>query len=217
MLLFGVDFLLLFSFFLFIFFSSSRDEYNEEGPRMSVITNESGLQCLHERTNDRPNEHFPAESAQRLIGGIDVAAGHFHPPKKIHPQSQSQSQFPLRRPLSEEPPPSPPSPTTQKTTLPPPMAPHHEPGQFKPRDTIGLATKGTLILGGTGLFVSAVQNTLTKQNVGPFGVITRTGGTIATFGTSPPLPSTVGAGAGAGSPLLKQKNSGNGRLLHVFP
>ncbi|KAL0635929.1 hypothetical protein Q9L58_005067 [Maublancomyces gigas] len=61
------------------------------------------------------------------------------------------------------------------------MAPHHEPGQFKPRDTIGLATKGTLILGGTGLFVSAVQNTLTKQNVGPFGVITRTGGTIATF------------------------------------
>lgn len=53
---------------------------------------------------------------------------------------------------------------------------------FVRRDAVGLATKGTLILGGAGLFMSAIQNTLTKQNVGMFGVITRTGGTVGIFG-----------------------------------
>lgn len=136
---------------------------------------------------------FPAESAQHLIGGIDVAAGHFHPPRSSTPprhRCNSRNRNRNRNSLSAGP--------YRRNhhhhhhhhhqKQPPPMAPHHEPGQFKPRDTIGLATKGTLILGGTGLFVSAVQNTLTKQNVGPFGVITRTGGTIATFGNSPPPP-----------------------------
>ncbi|KAH0605803.1 uncharacterized protein H6S33_004260 [Morchella sextelata] len=57
------------------------------------------------------------------------------------------------------------------------MAPS-ESRQFKRKDAIGLATKGTLIFGGAGLFMSAIQNTLTKQNVGAWGVITKTGGTV---------------------------------------
>lgn len=68
------------------------------------------------------------------------------------------------------------------------MAPREEEPPFKRRDAIGLATKGTLIVGGAGLFVSAVQNTLTKQNVGALGVITKTGGTVATFGKPSRLP-----------------------------
>ncbi|PWY88488.1 NADH-ubiquinone oxidoreductase 213 kDa subunit [Aspergillus heteromorphus CBS 117.55] len=38
-----------------------------------------------------------------------------------------------------------------------------------------------MITGGVGLFASAVQNTLTKRNVGPMGVFTRSGGTIGIF------------------------------------
>lgn len=44
--------------------------------------------------------------------------------------------------------------------------------------------KITALTGGVGLLASAVQNTLTRQNVGPWGVLTRTGGTIGIFGTS---------------------------------
>lgn len=39
-----------------------------------------------------------------------------------------------------------------------------------------------MITGAAGTMVSAIQNTLTKQNVNAWGVITRTGGTIAVFG-----------------------------------
>lgn len=48
-----------------------------------------------------------------------------------------------------------------------------------------------MIVGGAGLFLSAVQNSLTRQNVTGWGVITRTGGTIAAFGMlhrRPPFP-----------------------------
>ena len=41
-----------------------------------------------------------------------------------------------------------------------------------------------MIVGGAGLFLSAVQNTLTRQNVTGWGVFTRTGGTIGMFGIS---------------------------------
>ncbi|KAL8841346.1 MAG: hypothetical protein Q9170_000977 [Blastenia crenularia] len=39
-----------------------------------------------------------------------------------------------------------------------------------------------MVLGGAGLFISAVQNTLTRQNVTGWGVLTRTGSTVAMFG-----------------------------------
>ncbi|KAL7269843.1 hypothetical protein RUND412_007470 [Rhizina undulata] len=61
------------------------------------------------------------------------------------------------------------------------MAPPTEPEPFHRRDAIDATVKGTLIVGGAGLIMSAVQNTLTKQNVGPWGVVTRTGSTITTF------------------------------------
>lgn len=56
---------------------------------------------------------------------------------------------------------------------------------YHPKDAVGSAVKATGITGGAGLFISAIQNTLSKQNVGAFGVFTRTGGTIAVFGMLP--------------------------------
>ncbi|KAF8250153.1 hypothetical protein K440DRAFT_597600 [Wilcoxina mikolae CBS 423.85] len=52
---------------------------------------------------------------------------------------------------------------------------------FERRDAIGQGVKGTLIVGGVGAILSGIQNSLSKQNIGAFGVITRTGGTIAIF------------------------------------
>ncbi len=42
--------------------------------------------------------------------------------------------------------------------------------------------KTTGLTGAVGLFASAVQNTLARQNVGPWGVFVRSGGTIGIFG-----------------------------------
>lgn len=58
----------------------------------------------------------------------------------------------------------------------------HEEHQYHPKDAIGDTIQATLVTGGAGLFVSSVQNTLRKQNIGAFGVFTRTGGTVGTFG-----------------------------------
>ncbi|KAL8959098.1 MAG: hypothetical protein Q9193_003980 [Seirophora villosa] len=52
---------------------------------------------------------------------------------------------------------------------------------YQPKDAIGAAARSTMITGGAGLFLSAVQNSLTRQNVTGWGVITRTGGTIGLF------------------------------------
>ena len=52
------------------------------------------------------------------------------------------------------------------------------------KDAVAAGTTGVLTVGGAGLVISAIQNTLTKQNVGAWGIFTRTGGTIAVFGTS---------------------------------
>ena len=57
---------------------------------------------------------------------------------------------------------------------------------YQPKDAIGGTIKATMITTGAGAFVSAIQNTLTKQNVGGMAVFTRTGGTIAVFGAQLP-------------------------------
>jgi hypothetical protein len=57
-----------------------------------------------------------------------------------------------------------------------------EEGVYHPQDAVTAAAKATAVTGTAGLLISAVQNTLTKQNVSAWGVFTRTGGTIATFG-----------------------------------
>lgn len=73
----------------------------------------------------------------------------------------------------------------------PPTPPHRHPvpltmahdHQYHPKDTIGRTIKTTMVTAGAGTFVSAIQNTLQKQNYGPMGVFTRSGTTIATFST----------------------------------
>ncbi|KAM0716091.1 hypothetical protein Q7P37_008605 [Cladosporium fusiforme] len=52
---------------------------------------------------------------------------------------------------------------------------------YHPKDAVGSAIKATLVTGGAGAFISTIQNTLTKQNVGAFGVFTRSGSTIGIF------------------------------------
>jgi hypothetical protein len=54
--------------------------------------------------------------------------------------------------------------------------------QYHPKDAVKAAINGTMITGAAGGLVSAIQNTLTKRNVGSWGVFTRSGGTIAVFG-----------------------------------
>lgn len=61
---------------------------------------------------------------------------------------------------------------------------HTEEHTYHPQDAIGAALKATALTGGFGLFASAVQNTLAKQNVGPLGIFIRSGSTIAIFGTA---------------------------------
>ncbi|MCJ1299025.1 hypothetical protein MMC08_001816 [Hypocenomyce scalaris] len=52
---------------------------------------------------------------------------------------------------------------------------------YRPKDAIGQSIRSTMITGGAGALVSAIQNTLTKQNVSAWGIFTRSGGTIAIF------------------------------------
>ncbi|KAL8829917.1 MAG: hypothetical protein Q9191_001737 [Dirinaria sp. TL-2023a] len=57
--------------------------------------------------------------------------------------------------------------------------PEAPPYEFK--DLIGSTIKMTGAMGALGLFFSAVQNALTRQNIGAWGVLTRYGGTTASF------------------------------------
>lgn len=61
------------------------------------------------------------------------------------------------------------------------MAAHTE-EHYHPKNTIMASLKTTMLTGGVGLFTSAVQNTLVKKNVGPWGVFVRSGSTIGLFG-----------------------------------
>ncbi|CAG7919796.1 unnamed protein product [Penicillium olsonii] len=61
------------------------------------------------------------------------------------------------------------------------MAHHEDDHSYHAKDAISAAMKATMLTGGVGLFASAVQNTLTRQNVGPLGIFIRGGGTIGVF------------------------------------
>ncbi|KAK6524617.1 hypothetical protein TWF281_011520 [Arthrobotrys megalospora] len=52
---------------------------------------------------------------------------------------------------------------------------------YHPRDAIASTTNAVLLNGAAGILVSGVQNTLAKENRGLFGLVTKTGGTIAMF------------------------------------
>lgn len=56
---------------------------------------------------------------------------------------------------------------------------------YRPKDALGSSIKATMITAGAGLFVSTIQNTLTKQNHGAMGAFTKFGGTTAVYGTRP--------------------------------
>lgn len=53
---------------------------------------------------------------------------------------------------------------------------------FHQKDAVKSAITGAMVGGGAGFLLSAAQNSLAKQNVGPWGVFTRTGGTITSLG-----------------------------------
>ena len=53
---------------------------------------------------------------------------------------------------------------------------------FHPQDAISRSLRAAGITGGAGLLISAVQNTVTRDNIGAWGVFSRFGGTIAIFG-----------------------------------
>ncbi|KAL7619579.1 hypothetical protein AAE478_010120 [Parahypoxylon ruwenzoriense] len=59
---------------------------------------------------------------------------------------------------------------------------------FHQHDAIKSGINGTLLGGAVGFIYAAVQNSLAKTNVGPWGVFTRSGGNIAMFSTSAPSP-----------------------------
>lgn len=67
---------------------------------------------------------------------------------------------------------------------------------YHPKDAVGDGITATMIMGAAGFTVSAIQNTLTRQNVTAWGVFTRTGGTITIFGSMQQLNSIVWVWAG---------------------
>lgn len=55
--------------------------------------------------------------------------------------------------------------------------------QYHPKDALTPAIKLTGITGAAGLFVAAIQATLTRRNIGALGTFTHYGTTVTTFGT----------------------------------
>lgn len=55
---------------------------------------------------------------------------------------------------------------------------------YQPQDAIANSVQALSVTGGAGIFISAIQNSLARQNVSAWGVFTRTGGTAALFGKS---------------------------------
>lgn len=56
---------------------------------------------------------------------------------------------------------------------------------YEPKAPLSCATTTGLQAGAVGAFVSAVQNALASHSAGAAGFLTRTGGTIGTFGQLP--------------------------------
>jgi len=55
---------------------------------------------------------------------------------------------------------------------------------YEPQDALAITSEHALIVGGFGAVISAIQNTLARQNLGAMGFLTRFGGTTATFSMS---------------------------------
>lgn len=55
---------------------------------------------------------------------------------------------------------------------------------FHSKNAVKSSVTGGLVGGAAGFFTSAIQNSLAKTNVGAWGVVTRTGGTVAVMSTA---------------------------------
>lgn len=55
---------------------------------------------------------------------------------------------------------------------------------YHPQDALAKSARAAALTGAAGLFFASVQNTVAKEQIGPFGVFTRFGGTIGLMGTS---------------------------------
>ena len=64
---------------------------------------------------------------------------------------------------------------------------HEEDKPYQPKDALSQALRGTLICGGAGAFVGAARVALTRQNIGAWAVVTRTGGFIGLLGVLVPF------------------------------
>ncbi|KAK7753321.1 hypothetical protein SLS62_004611 [Diatrype stigma] len=64
-------------------------------------------------------------------------------------------------------------------SYPRPVLPEEDP--FHARDAVKSGLEGALAGGAVGFFAAAVQNSLSKQNIGSWAVFTKHGGTIASF------------------------------------
>jgi len=49
---------------------------------------------------------------------------------------------------------------------------------YQPQDALGRSARSAVLTGAAGLFIASVQNTVAKEQIGPFGVFTRFGRTI---------------------------------------
>lgn len=49
---------------------------------------------------------------------------------------------------------------------------------YEPHDALGRSARSAAMTGAAGLFIASVQNTVAKEQIGPFGVFTRFGRTI---------------------------------------
>jgi hypothetical protein len=62
------------------------------------------------------------------------------------------------------------------------LAEAHPQEHFHPRDTLANTAKTTLQTTAVGAIIAGAVNTLTKRNVGPWGIVTKSGGIIALYG-----------------------------------
>ncbi len=62
--------------------------------------------------------------------------------------------------------------------------PEEDSTTYEAQDALGHSARSAALTGAAGLFLASVQNTMAKQQIGPFGVFSRFGGTIGIMGTS---------------------------------
>ncbi|KAH8668721.1 hypothetical protein BX600DRAFT_510790 [Xylariales sp. PMI_506] len=80
---------------------------------------------------------------------------------------------------------------------------------YQPRNPMKLGAQGAIAGGVAGLFTAAVQNSLAKTNVGAWGVLTRSGGTIGLFTA---VPMVLGFTRDATANLREKDDAFNGTV-----